>query len=362
MTNIAILKIGMFTPVGLDAAQTSTSVAAGLSCVQESSMVDQHQEPILAGLIPDDCLLPIEPSISPEKPLANLHKRILQLGGAALQEVLTDVENTAAIPVFVALPAKPKNKLNKPLADSFVAELAIQAQVEIDIANSKMFCNGRAGFFLALKEARQRLASPQGPNFIIVGGVDSYLDPYLISHLLIVEKRILATDVFDGFRPGEGAAFLLLASENGLKAFADKPLATLAGIGIGSESGHLFSSEPYLGEGLSQAFDDLFANTSSLSEGEKVQTVFAGFNGEHLFSKEWGVGFMRHHQYINEKYRIEHPAECFGDAGAALPAIMAGCAAAGLQEGDIEGPVLLWAASDGSERGAACFVNNREGD
>ena len=84
----------------------------------------------------------------------------------------------------------------------------------------------------------------------------------------------------------------------------------------------------------------------------KVRTVYAGLNGESLGAKEWGVALRRNAKYFDEALAIFHPAECIGDAGAALGPIMVACAAIGLGRGYRKGPCLVWATSDGPARAA----------
>jgi 3-oxoacyl-[acyl-carrier-protein] synthase-1 len=51
---------------------------------------------------------------------------------------------------------------------------------------------------------------------------------------------------------------------------------------------------------------------------------------------------------------IEHPADKYGDAGAASGAILLALATKSLTSGGRQGPVLIWAASDREPR--ACAV------
>ena len=54
-----------------------------------------------------------------------------------------------------------------------------------------------------------------------------------------------------------------------------------------------------------------------------------------------------------ERLRVQHPADCFGDAGAALGLIMLGLGALDLSRGRIDGDCLVWGGADRGERGAA---------
>jgi 3-oxoacyl-[acyl-carrier-protein] synthase-1 len=82
--------------------------------------------------------------------------------------------------------------------------------------------------------------------------------------------------------------------------------------------------------------------------------TFAGFNGESFDSKLWGVARLRHTDFFAPTMAIEHPADKFGDAGAATGAILAALAAMSLTTGTRKGPALVWAASD--REPCACAV------
>jgi 3-oxoacyl-[acyl-carrier-protein] synthase-1 len=84
-----------------------------------------------------------------------------------------------------------------------------------------------------------------------------------------------------------------------------------------------------------------------------IATTFAGFNGENFDSKLWGVARLRHHDFFSPDMVIEHPADSFGDAGAAMGAILIALAAESLASGARPGPALAWAASDREPRGCA---------
>jgi 3-oxoacyl-[acyl-carrier-protein] synthase-1 len=75
-------------------------------------------------------------------------------------------------------------------------------------------------------------------------------------------------------------------------------------------------------------------------------------NGESFWVKEWGVVSIRLADHFSQNLRFEHPADCYGDLGAAAGPVMAGIAAAGLNNGHIEGPALVYASSDHGGRAA----------
>jgi 3-oxoacyl-[acyl-carrier-protein] synthase-1 len=125
------------------------------------------------------------------------------------------------------------------------------------------------------------------------------------------------------------------------------PCARVLAVGLGQEPGHLSSAKPYRGEGLAQAFASLF---QALPQKQRVRTVYAGLNGESLWAKELGVARIRNDEHFEEPVQVEHPADSFGDVGAALGPVMIGLAAQALVGGDRPGPALIYCGSDGEER------------
>lgn len=101
----------------------------------------------------------------------------------------------------------------------------------------------------AVEAAHKYLA--EGGDYVLIGGVDTYLDLKLLSRL-DAEDRLVLNGAKDGFFPGEGAAFLLLASER-VKAELPAPRIHLARPGFAEEKGHRYNGDPYLGEGLAAA-------------------------------------------------------------------------------------------------------------
>jgi len=83
-----------------------------------------------------------------------------------------------------------------------------------------------------------------------------------------------------------------------------------------------------------------------------IELVMAGFTGESLHAKEWGVAHVRNRRGFAEGLRVEHSAEYMGDAGAALGPLMLGVAVVGMRDGSVRGPAMVWGSSDYEDRGA----------
>jgi 3-oxoacyl-[acyl-carrier-protein] synthase-1 len=336
----------MVTPVGTDAAQTASSVRAGIARLSETAIHDRRFNPVVMGTLTEDDLPPLEPAVESVRGLTSRQARMLRLAGPALREAV-GAAAAQGVPLLLGLPeALPDRPL--PAGERFLELLIQQSGVEFELAASVHYSNGRAAGLLALAQAAKLIESGKATE-VIVGGVDTYFDLYLLA-TLDAESRILAEGVMDGFVPGEGAAFLRVSSatDSGL---AGPPLARVSGTVTAKELGHRYSQEPYRGDGLAECLQAAFSSNGAAAT--PVQSVFAGLNGESFGAKEWGTAQLRSKKNFAGDFLLFHPVDCFGDAGAALGPILLGLGAIGIHQGYLPAPCLVWCSSDREERGAA---------
>jgi 3-oxoacyl-[acyl-carrier-protein] synthase-1 len=358
-----ILGIGMVTPVGLSARQTAASVRTGIGRLGESYVTDRYGEMLVMGLV-DAGELPalceeLDDPDDPDQELSPRHDRLARLAGPALLEALGD-HAPASLPLLLALPeAHPETR--HAVGAEMIGVLATQTGRRFDPELSRTYALGRAGGFAALDDALDLLAAGDGArdrrgaaSLVLVGAADSYLDLGLL-YALDAEGRLKTGEIADGFVPGEGAAFLLLGPAGAAARSGRQPIARIAGVGRAHEAGHLYSAEPYRGDGLASALGVLFERTGSTASRE-IACVYAGLNGESFWAKEWAVAQIRCAGHLRERLRTKHPADCFGDAGAALGLIMVGLGALELSRERIDGNCLVWGGADRGERGAALLA------
>ena len=122
------------------------------------------------------------------------------------------------------------------------------------------------------------------------------------------------------------------------------------GVAAVRDAGHRYGKDPALGEGLANAVDILRAK---LGDSSPVATIFAGLNGESFDAKLWGVAALRHKEWFSPQAQVLHPADCWGDAGAAAGPLLTVLAATALSRGQCPSPALVWAASDHEPRACA---------
>jgi 3-oxoacyl-[acyl-carrier-protein] synthase-1 len=339
LTRAIIGATSAICSIGGGAEQIWASARAGISRIGSSHVMDKHFEPIQMGLVPEDQLPPLTPEV--EQGLPSRARRLLRLASPSFAGVALALKQP--VRVFVGLPEL--NIEQAPWLERFLALLAQSSSVQIDLEQSAVVPRGRAAALRAIESALEALESdPSVP--VVVGGVDSYLDFRLLAQL-DSEGRILGPRVMDGFIPGEGAAFFVLHAPSDT---ATKRTASLDGIASIKDEGSRYGSSPAKGEGLANAIEEM---RSSIDEVAPVATTFAGFNGESFDAKLWGVAQLRHTDFFAPAMLMEHPADKYGDTGAATGALLTVLAATALARGQRPSPALVWSASDSEMRACA---------
>ena len=342
---MVVAGAGMVSPIGLSLAETAASARARIARLREIEWRDRRFEPFIVGAVPDDGLPDLEPKLQGLN-LTYREARLLRLAHVALEEVLIPlVDKNKVLPLLLGLP---EHHTTKPInAKSFLDKLAHQAKVRLDPKLSVAVPKGRAAGLMAFRRASVILETGEA-EFVLVGGVDSLIDLYVLG-TLDMHGRIRNEINSDGFSPGEGAAFLLLTLGTTAQKHNLKSLAQVIGYAHGQEAGHLYAEEPYLGEGLAATFASLFAEAPPP---KPIGCVYCSFNGERYWGKEFGVARLRQSDQFAPNHQMEHPAECFGDLGAAHGPALAALAVHGIQQGYRREPCLVYASSDYGERAA----------
>lgn len=342
---IVIANAGLMSPIGLSLREAAASARARVARIREIEWRDRRFEPFIVGTVPDDGLLELAEGLV-DLPLQYRESRMLRMAHAAMEEALAPLQGKAApVPLLLGLPEQHTTLPLDP--KQFLARIAIQAPGMVNVKSSVAVARGRAGGLMALREATARLMRGDAP-FILVGGVDSLVDLYVLG-TLDLQGRIRNEVNSDGFSPSEGAAFLLLCTAETAKLHALEPLTQLLGTAHGQEPGHLYATENYLGEGLAGTFESLLTESPPP---EPIGSVYCSFNGERYWAREFGVARLRQSKSFVADHQMEHPAECFGDMGAAQGPALAALAAHGVQQGYRKAPCLVYASSDYGDRAA----------
>jgi 3-oxoacyl-[acyl-carrier-protein] synthase-1 len=341
---VYIAGMGMITAIGGSAPTTAVAVRARSKGMRMSPVMNKNSKPMIMACVPDDALPLLDSKLDTVNHFMR-YTRLLRLATPALQEVLESVPLKAPPPLFLAVPESLPD-CPSAMPGNFLDHLRIQSGANINWPMSRLIATGRAGGVQAVDLALKYFAST-GNDVVLVGGVDTYQSHFLLG-VLDNQDRILAEDIQDGFVPGEAAGVLMLVSARVVSKLPKKPLAALYPPGLANEPGHRYSDEPYRGDGLADAFREAIEH----SNGQPIQTIYSSMTGEHVGAKELGVAQVRNNAAIAATVNIEHPADGFGDIGAACGPVLMALAALDLQKGWRQGPALVYGASEQQARAA----------
>lgn len=339
---VCIIGTGMVTSIGYNSSMTAASVRANLSRFSESYIIDKAGEPML---------LSIEEFI--EDGLRGLD-RLLALAVPAVNEAIAPLfvngvpqNRFSQVPICLGLAAA------RPGYDSNIEHLIIphlEAEIAISFSKTKRFTipAGHASGLMGTEKAVQLIRSGK-EEFVLVGGVDSYYDPHTLEWL-DEKKRLHSEENKDGFIPGEAAGFCLVASMEFTNRHNLKPLAMILSVVSGEEPNPFTSDGICIGEGLTKI---LHRTLAVLREGELANWTICDMNGESFRANEWMYAYLRTGPKHGDPLEIWHPADCYGDIGAASGLVLAGIGIAAWQRNYAHGcRSLIWTSSDGKHRSA----------
>jgi 3-oxoacyl-[acyl-carrier-protein] synthase I len=339
-----IAGMGMITPVGANTAMTAAAVRAGVSAYQISNnYYGQNDEPITMASVPNIIFDEIDAEITGGNRHNDRHDRVIKMAILAIREACAKCTVQHPIPLLLALP---EGQADTEGLSPYAKNLEDNCKPWVSLDQYRAIHSGRAAGKEAIDFAFQYLVNSAN-DYILIGGSDSYTD-YSRLGPLSKKDRLLTSSNMDGFAPGEGAAFLLLTPNTKLAMVRNGHMIAINAPGIATETGHLESDEPYRGDGLDQAFKKALVNHAEAN----IHSIFSSMNGENFWAKEYGVAYLRNKSAFAEAVKTEHPADCYGDLGAATsPALIALACESLFQNPDAK-THLVYSSSDTSLRGA----------
>jgi 3-oxoacyl-[acyl-carrier-protein] synthase I len=333
------------TPVGLSWMQTCSAARAGISAIAESDFLLQgaEWERVLAASVH------MRPRASDSRPAP----RMQAMARLALAECISSLgvpKHRTAV-VLCAPDASRVEPLEEWFGDGLQASLR-EGVLSGFHAASRILWRGHAGVIAGLLEA-QTLLEHDGIDACVVGGVDSMLNAVDLERL---EKswRLQREGVANGLVPGEAAAFVALV-RHGL-ASQGRSLACIRGVGVDVESelSSAASGCHPTGQGMVRALGAavLQAGIAESAIGLRV----CDQNGERYRAMDSLLTVSRFYRTDRKGLPIWHPAESFGDVGAAVGALLIQLACHGLASG--HAPTQTIACESSSDEGlrAACVI------
>jgi len=339
---------GLITAIGGNTETTISAIKASINRYSDTLFYNKLFKSIVMSLVPNDALPDLSQKLHKFSSLTTRQTRLLRLATPALKESLKKWPDDKPIPLFLA-GSESVSDVPPALHSSFIEHLAIQSNIKLDLDNSRIISTGRSAGIEAIKHASSYLEQ-SGQHAVLVGGVDTYQDLFLLA-TLDQENRIKFEGSDNSFVPGEGAGFLLLISETARKHFSQIEMTAISQPGIGIEAGHLYSDSAYKGDGLANAFRNALTHVQHGS----VSGIYSSLNGENFSTKELGVAITRNSQYFMPGNQTYHPADCFGDIGAATGPALIILANSNLLNDKSNLPSLVYCSSDTGPRAAVCI-------
>lgn len=348
--SIVISAVSAVTALGPTAKISNAAIQAGvlpfqehdyIRCTPEDPEWDEDLGPIVARV----------PFISA---YTNDIERFNRMAIPALSELFSNSSLTrkslSNAGLLLALPQKDHSVTRIGADQTWLTQLR-KATGLGGIAIAKAQNRGRTGTFEMINEAAEMLRSGELDQ-CIVGGVDSYLFDHRIEHL--DQKWRVKTDRnVDGFIPGEAAAMLMLETRSNAMTRGVTALACIDGMGFGIEEVDLNCNRASSGQGLTQAIRQAL---SQCSDQQNIRSVHGSLNGESYFAYEWGLVQTRLGQQLQNISKLCHPADCVGEIGAAIGALMIVNATGIIEKSKKSESILLFTANDDPGRAAVVLT------
>lgn len=343
VADAVIVGVGARTPTGLTALQATMSARADKTAVRESHMVDKAGDPIATSRLASiaDNVFGID--------------RLLALAAPALAQALfpwLEAQERRSqippkIPAFIALPSASRPGFDPRVEAHFVNALAQRARAPIDARRSQLVLGCRGGGAIAFERAIAELAKGDC-DAVVVGGADSYFDPDVLEHL-DRELRLHGPATENGFIPGEGAGFVVLAPRR--KAQAIYRFSQILSAASANEPHPYGSDEPSIGAGATLAVRRAVERAGG---GERfIGWALSDVANERHRVDEWSYLSARNHRAFTPDLVHDQPLLSTGDLGAASAAVLVVMASVSFQAGCAKGSTaLVVTSSDGPERGA----------
>jgi 3-oxoacyl-[acyl-carrier-protein] synthase I len=328
---LAILKTGLMTAVGSDAAACSAAFRSKLTNPTPTRFMDSMGEWIMAHQVE---LHGVKPGLS----------KLARMAATVIDEALSDVPKAewAGIPLLLCVAERERPGRLDGLEDRLLGTVQTLLDARFS-AQSAVVPHGRVGVAIALNLVRG-LVQTQAARRVLIAAVDSLLSWQTLMHYDRVD-RLLREDNSNGFMPGEGAGALLVGASSGHAELL------CAGIGFGREVAHIDSEEPLRAEGLSSAIRSALAEAGQ-SMGDFDYRI-TDISGEQYYFKEAALALSRTLYRPKEEFDIWHPAECTGEAGALAGVAIIGLADAACRKGYSKGSnVVAHMSNDAGQRAA----------
>lgn len=351
-----IAEMGLITSIGDTPNRVYAATRAGINGYAAANYhTHDHQNMVLA-LVPEGAIPELPEHLNYSGKISFRDKRILRMSLVAGKHAMQGYQGKNPVPLIYSAPEHYAG-FNNAIDQHFLKYFIQQSGLAIDTRHSRLIHTGRTGVIDALKLADQYLYDMDFSHVLIGSGDSCQHSEYLAemdADSRVKARRSNPAGGEDAFVPGEGAGFILITRDPRQALCSQQNRIRLEQPGYALEPGHLYSQQAGLAQGLDQAAKQALANRKN--KNRSVEYIYSSMNGEHYWSKEFGVMLTRNQSQMSEPIKIEHPAENYGDLGAACSAGLIQMAHECLLQSSLAS-CLVCASSDHGNRAAICMTS-----
>jgi 3-oxoacyl-[acyl-carrier-protein] synthase-1 len=343
-----ITGVSGITSLGFSVPAIAAAIRAPISAFRESrDYADSARRPVLVSEIP--IVEGMRHDMDRVTRLRSLSRACLEALLAEITPAQSGKEAQVYLLIGVASPGRPGPRYQG-VANELQFALAPVLRERFNKWAIRFVESGNPAAIEALDQAR-RVLQAQPETICIVGGLDSLLDNETLDYFE-GDARLKSTTYgrHQGLIPGEGMGFLVLESAEFAQRRARRPLAQVLGAGLAREPAPLRSPDPSTFTGLTEACRA--ALTEAGSTAAPIDAIIGDLNGEFFRAKEWAHTELRCLAPAAGERQLWHPADCFGDVGAATGALLVNFGVSLLKAGAAASRVLCFCSDDDGARGA----------
>jgi 3-oxoacyl-[acyl-carrier-protein] synthase-1 len=331
MPPLRVAASGICCAVGYNAPASIAAIRARLNHFRETDFVDDAGEPLRAAMLYG---VPVWGQ-----------RRLQHMYRAAIAECL------AALPHDPARPFPPVILIG---AEHDRGERFVLGMDELLRNNcpeggyapdTYRMCLGKAGIADALRMAGEIFSKPGASEYIVIVGIDSFLDAATIDRFLQAQRIRCSTNL-DGFIPGEAGAAIALSRRPG-----KEPSLWIEGLGQSHEPATPEGGIPLLAHGLTQALRQAIENAGAQASDYLFHA--SGVSGEQWYFKEASLAMDRVMTHKAASFPHRLVCQSVGEIGAACGPLALGWIAREMMPDDVLGHRgLLHFANDNGQRAA----------
>lgn len=333
---LAITGCGLISGVGLTAPASCAAIRCAIDNFQETRFMDNGGEWLMG------CEVPLE------QPWRGKTK-LIKMASSAIRECLRGNPSIkpSETPLLLCLPES--TRPGRVIDDDNQLFLDLQEELGVEFREkSRVIAAGHVAIAIALKHARELIQACH-LRHVLIAATDSLLVGPTLAYYE-ERERLLTSNNSNGFIPGEAGAALVVEAAGG----GESPRLVCRGLGFGVENAHVESEEPLRAEGLTAAIKASAAD-AGCGMGD-MDFRITDISGEQYYFKEASLALSRTLRTRKAEFDIWHPADCIGETGAALGAIMISVAKSACEKGYAKGNhILLHMGNDDGKRSALVF-------